>query len=212
VKGILASILLIIILGASSCIPFKRSEYRKTDDSIAAQAIFPTDSSYLYRTSIKLYDQYFSGLMYLKTLDENHYRTIFLNEMGIKFFDFEFQKSADTSFTVHYIMEPLNKKSLIKVIRKDMEMLFYKEDASKSKTFRSDSNLVFINNKGLSKTYNFTDNNGKSQRLIEKGWIKTKKEVSLVYKKEIPAKKILIQHKNIKLSLEFKFLKYINSR
>jgi len=46
---------------------------------------------------------------------------VFSNEAGFKFFDFEFAK--DGNFKVFYIIDQMNKKAVIKTLRKDFEII-----------------------------------------------------------------------------------------
>ena len=56
----------------------------------------------------------------IKPFPQNIYRVIFTTEVGIKLFDFEISKD---SFTVHYCLDKLNKKPVLKILEKDFRTL-----------------------------------------------------------------------------------------
>lgn len=65
-----------------------------------------------------------SGLLFFKTLEDSSLRVVFQNQMGISFFDFGWDTKGN--FTVYQIMEQMNKPALIKTLRKDFELLLFK--------------------------------------------------------------------------------------
>ena len=65
-----------------------------------------------------------SGILYLKTLDDKSTRVIFQSEMGATLFDFGWDKND--SFQVYSIIDQMNKAPLIKVLKKDFELLLVK--------------------------------------------------------------------------------------
>jgi len=65
-----------------------------------------------------------SGLLFFKTLENGTVRAIYQNEMGLTFFDFEWDK-AD-SFKINKLIPQFNKPAVVKVLRKDMELFLMK--------------------------------------------------------------------------------------
>jgi hypothetical protein len=73
-----------------------------------------------YSASIDVYGKHLSGLLLIKELDGN-YRTVFTNEAGVTFFDFEFSKEG--SFSVKRVIRQLDRKAVINVLRDDFSLL-----------------------------------------------------------------------------------------
>lgn len=161
-------------------------------------------SSYIYKANINLYDNYFSGLIIIKPQEKSH-RIVFLNEIGMKFFDIEL---LPDSFKVHHIFEPMNKKMFIKLLVSDIKFILMNDINSDIKYLRekkSDSDV--IKPKGKKEVYYFDKKTHLPQKavrysLIRKNTFMTYKE----YKDDIP-KKISINHKNIKFAMEMTFVK-----
>lgn len=65
--------------------------------------------------------KHFSGITVIKPLDRGNNRVIMITETGLKILDMEF--FPDSAPAVHYIMEPLNKKMLIRVLSRDLSMI-----------------------------------------------------------------------------------------
>jgi len=78
----------------------------------------------LYKTDIVIYSNNLTGITVIKKVDSS-IRVVSISEMGMKYFDFEFTFNQQMEPIVHYIMEPLNKKLLINMIKKDFGLLFY---------------------------------------------------------------------------------------
>jgi hypothetical protein len=85
--------------------------------------IFPAEyEKGLFRISLDIGKHHLTGLLFLKKTTDSTYRMVFSNEPGIRFFDLEF---SDKDLTVHYIFPALDKKMLIKLLRKDFQALFF---------------------------------------------------------------------------------------
>ena len=78
------------------------------------------DIDYIYKASINVYGNHFSGLLILKKIEESKHRVAFTTEMGNKLFDFTF---AENSFQVNFILDQLNRKMLINVLKNDFKVL-----------------------------------------------------------------------------------------
>lgn len=65
-----------------------------------------------------------SGLLFFKQLEDGSVRVVFQNQMGVSFFDFGWDTA--NVFTVYQVVEQMNKPALIKTLKKDFELLLYK--------------------------------------------------------------------------------------
>lgn len=98
--------------------------YRNAEDMGVNDPItwFQCDScQYVYKTTIDVLKNHFSGLMVMKAMDSSTHRVVMITEVGLKIFDLEFSHGKEP--VVHYIMEPLNRKMLIKTLKNDIGLL-----------------------------------------------------------------------------------------
>ena len=65
-----------------------------------------------------------SGLLVMKEMPEGGTRIVFQNQMGLTYFDFGWDQ-ADR-FEVHSVIEQMNKPALLKLLKKDFELLLFK--------------------------------------------------------------------------------------
>ncbi len=136
---------LIMIISGTSC---SHSGYKKLEDSdefsISSIYIFGEGFSLAkYRTNFSFYGRNISGITLIKKLD-NSYRVVSMSELGMKYFDFEFPFDENKSEIIHYIMEPMNKKLLVKMLVRDIGMLFYLPEVNSSKVRISDDSIYSL--------------------------------------------------------------------
>jgi len=94
-----------------------------------------------YKISVDVVGKHVSGLLLIKYMPDSSTRIVFTNEMGLSFFDFGF--SQDNGFTVYHIVPQMNKKALIKTLRKDFELIMFRNmDRNKSYNLM-DSPIVY---------------------------------------------------------------------
>lgn len=65
-----------------------------------------------------------SGLLFFKQFPDGSERVVFQNQMGITYFDFGWDQSG--SFRVHQVITQMDKPALIKTLKKDIELLLFK--------------------------------------------------------------------------------------
>jgi hypothetical protein len=73
-----------------------------------------------YRTTVDVLNKHLSGILIFKWQDDQSIRTVFINEMGVTFFDLSFY--ADR-YVYNSIMESLDKKAVRLSLAKDIGML-----------------------------------------------------------------------------------------
>ncbi|MEP7143593.1 MAG: hypothetical protein ABI707_12015 [Ferruginibacter sp.] len=136
----------IILLGCSSAY---RHLQPATGDAGDLQKFKPMFSVAMYRTSVDVVGNHLSGILLIKKMPDSSTRMVFSNEIGFKFFDFEF--SAGGGFKVFSIVKQMNKKPVIKTLRKDFELIMMDETANTNVLIRKDSGLIY---------YTFHNSNG----------------------------------------------------
>lgn len=105
----------------SSCASQYKSLQDASGDINCLQKFKPVFVSALYNTQVNVVGKHLSGLLLIKTMPDSSIRMVFSNEMGFKFFDFGF--AANGHFTVFSIIKQMNKKAVIKTLRKDFELV-----------------------------------------------------------------------------------------
>lgn len=113
----------VVLLFASCATPYKGLLEQKPTSSV--YRFQPDFNKALYRCIVDgkfiLKKFHLSGLLFFKELKNGTIRAIFQNEMGIAFFDFEWDNQKN--FKVKQVMPQLDKEAVLKTLQKDLEML-----------------------------------------------------------------------------------------
>ncbi|HEY9261698.1 hypothetical protein [Chitinophaga sp.] len=88
----------------------------------------PQFNSTLYSTQVDILKHHLSGLLFFKQMPDSSIRVVFANEMGFKFFDFEFDKQGN--FTKHYLLAKMDKKAVVKTLQQDFALVLLHPDLS----------------------------------------------------------------------------------
>jgi len=195
-------ILLIFIIFMQSCV---HTNLHKVSNSFEYKKVLSdTSKTYIYRASLNLYDNDFSGIIIIKPQANNN-RIVFINEIGMKFFDFEFSKET---YKVNYIFKPLNKKVFVKLLINDFRFILM-NNLKKSNDFykykKTEFNVVKPKNKKV--LYFFNKDNLFPTKGIKFSILR--RIVFLSYNKyinEVPHE-IKIRHKNIKFEMKMEFIR-----
>jgi hypothetical protein len=121
---------LVMVIFLSSCSSIYKGLPSVNGDVTCIQQFKPRFTAGLYKAQVEVVGRHLSGLLLLKIMPDSSTRLVFTSETGFKFFDFEF--AADGSFKVYQVIKELNKKAVIKTLRKDFELiLLYHTPAAK---------------------------------------------------------------------------------
>ncbi len=135
----------------------------------------------LYKTQVDVVGKHLSGILLIKQMPDSSTRILFTNEMGFKFFDFEWKK--DGAFKVHYMFDKMNKKPVIKTLKKDFELVLMNTLNRPSETiFQQDGNIYhrFKEAKG----YNYYITNPGCDELLRIENASTRKTIVSVIMKD----------------------------
>src|SRR5690606_1262550 len=83
-----------------------------------------------------------SGLLFLKQFEDGTDRVVFQSQMGNTFFDFGWD--YEDQFTVHRIIAQMDKPALIATLRKDFELLLFKNLPEQASGFYTDGNYHYL--------------------------------------------------------------------
>src|SRR5450432_1006082 len=129
---------LVILLGCSSAYKHLQAT---TGDARDLQKFKPAFSVALYRTGVDVVGNHLSGILLIKRMPDSSMRMVFSNEIGFKFFDFEFSKGG--GFKVFSIVKQMNKKPVIKTLRKDFELIMMEGIDTANVLIRKDAELIY---------------------------------------------------------------------
>lgn len=131
------------------------------------QQFKPAFTSSLYYTTVNVVGNHLSGLLLIKKMPDSSTRLVFSNEMGFKFFDFEFR--PDGSFKVYAVIKQLNKKAVLKTLRKDFELILMEHLKGDDVSVHSSNDLIYYvapQTKGYN--YYITDRTGDKLVRLER--------------------------------------------
>jgi uncharacterized membrane protein len=153
----------------------------------------------LYKMGLHISSKYFGGLMYVKPINNNKISIVFISELGLKYFKFTLDVKNDSIHT-DYVMEFLNRKSLIKLLKSDIKLLFAHHNIIREK--ECGKNAVKIKtDQGKYKKITEADN---EIVIKELGFLFNKRKISII------DDKISVKHNSIiRLKFKLRFLKHI---
>ena len=198
---LLLSSYLFLFLG---CSPVYRQMQTATGNINGLSKFKPSFSVALYKTEVEVVGNHLGGMLLIKKMPDSSTRLVFSNEMGFKFFDFEF--APDGNFKVYSIMKQLNKKAVLKTIQKDFELILMERLDSAALSIRTNNGLtyyVFPQTTGFN--YYITDSTGNELVRMERA-SKRKTVVEAImkdYKNGIPDT-IGISHKTFNFTIGLK--------
>lgn len=196
--------LISLIVVLQGCAP---SPYNNLTASAASSSCLekfrPEITSVLYNSHINVVGKHLSGLLIFKKMDDQSTRVVFSNEMGVKFFDFEFKQDG---FKVIYCMDKLNKKPVIRQLRKDIGMLLFHEINILNASVKSNTHENYFGFKnGKETNYYITSQDCNELKRIENANSKKKKIIAnlTAYKKGMPDS-VYISHENFEFNISLK--------
>jgi hypothetical protein len=163
----------------------------------------PVIATVLYNTSVNVTGNHLSGLLIMKTMPDSSLRLVFSSETGFKFFDFEF---SQRNFKVHYIINKMDKKSVIKTLRKDFQLvLMNMPEGAGGYTLKNDSNNYYTFPNGKDHYYYITDPGCTELLSMERGSKRKKvtEAVAMNYQAGVPDS-IHIRHSGFEFEIALK--------
>lgn len=125
-----------------SCSPAHKQMQAVTADINSIQKFRPAFTVALYTATVDVMGNHLSGLLLIKKMPDSSTRMVFSNEMGFTFFDFEF--AADGDFKVYSIIKKMNKRSVIKTLQHDFELVLMNRLSSTEASVRSNNGLLYF--------------------------------------------------------------------
>lgn len=202
-RNLLSISIFCLIIGCSHS-PYQNLQ-TSTVNSSCLNYFKPNFNSVLYNAHINVVGKHLSGLLLFKTMPDQTTRVVFSNEMGVKFFDFEYSSSG---FKVLYIISQLDRKAVVKQLKADIGLVIMHDiDISSAKTMENKDQLYFAFFSGKEQTYYLTDTSCTKLIRIENA-SKNKKKIiiNLTDYKGGMADSIYIAHQNFEFNISLKQL------
>ena len=153
-RYLLLSSWLLVLFG---CSPVYKKMQPVTVSASGLQKFKPAFKVALYSTKVDVVGNHLSGLLLIKKMPDSSIRMVFSNEIGFKFFDFEFAPNGN--FKVYSVIKQMNKKPVLITLRKDFELILMERLDSAAVSIRRSNNgllyYVFPETKGYN--YYITD-------------------------------------------------------
>ncbi|GIV32765.1 MAG: hypothetical protein KatS3mg031_0300 [Chitinophagales bacterium] len=192
---------------SSLCFIFYSCQVQKslTPELTTEPCIFRLTDSHetvIYNTKIDFRDQHYSGLLLLKTIN-NERRAVFTNEMGFKYFDFSFPSSG--GFRVEYSIPPLKRRFLLHILRADIALLMIRGFYHNTFCSIQKGDTIILSEKGTRKyTTYFADS---TCTRVQKGAFYSGKRLkaSAIFGGDqyMPPDSVKILHHGIDLTIQF---------
>ncbi len=122
------NIVMLLILLQGCALPYKGLQKEDSSQHPSALRFKPSFDKKLYRCVVDgraVFKKFhLSGLLFFKDMHDGSTRVVFQNEMGLTFFDFEWDRTD--SFQVRQVIAQLDKPAIIRTLQKDMSLLLMK--------------------------------------------------------------------------------------
>ncbi len=160
------------------------------------------DSSLLFTASIKLYNKYYSGLIFLKQTDSVTSHLVFVTELGMKMFDYQIQNNQ---FKLDYVFEPLNQPRILNLLESDFKLILLQGLLNQeAEIFEKNGRIYKIN-----KSYYQVNSKSKNiEKIRVKNGLFSGIKVQFTNSDSLAAENIQLKHKGfINLSIELTKIK-----
>lgn len=161
------------------------------------------EMDYVYKANITIYGNELSGIFIAKKINDTTHRVVFTTEFGNKLLDFEI---SEKDFKVNSIVEELDRKILINTLKNDFRLLLKNSYVVKQQFDNEESKVYLIENDKTNNYLFILKADNRLNKIVNT--TKRKERINLFFTSEnnIFATKIVIQHYNIKLRIEFNYL------
>lgn len=154
---------------------------------------------YLYKANLSLYKKEFSGILIVKKLGTDRHRVAFTTEMGNKIFDFTF--TDDDGFKVNYILNQIDKKPIIKLLKNDFRLLT-QESRTIAKAYTYKGDRVYEVEKDI---YFYRDaKSGKLKQIVRTKRTKAQLSIRFPLVNGAHAERIEVVHRDIDLTISLR--------
>jgi phosphoribosylformylglycinamidine (FGAM) synthase PurS component len=162
------------------------------------------ETDYVYKANINVYGNELSGIFIAKRINNATHRIVFTTEFGNKLMDFEI---SETDFKVNSIVSELDRKILLNTLKADFRLLL-RSQFTVTQQFGNPQNTVYKSDEGNRFNYLFVSKaDAKLLKIVQTSARKEKINISFTTENNTFAQQIIIQHRDIKLRIEFNYFK-----
>lgn len=129
------------LLTLLSCLPAYKKWQAVNGNAQALQKFKPAFTVALYNIKVDVVGNHLSGLLLIKKMPDSTVRIVFSNEIGFTFFDFEFANNGN--FKVYSVIKQMNKKPVLKTLRKDFELILMQRLDKAAVSVRKNNGLLY---------------------------------------------------------------------
>lgn len=194
-----------------SCSPVPTKGYSKQTkkDQQFTPVFNDTFQKALYKVEISYGSKNISGMAIIKKMDENQtFRTVFMSETGLKYFDFEYFQNDST--VVHYMMDAMNRKKIIRILTKDLGLILKRNPDQKLLTYFSCENPsdgLMIKEKQKGRNFFYFEEPGKQpSKICHRASFSPSTNIEINYNPERIPSKIVFTHGIINFKMELKLI------
>jgi hypothetical protein len=158
-----------------------------------------------FTASIDVVGKHLSGLLFVKKMDDQSYRVVFTNEIGVEFFDFGFDASG--AFKVYDVIPQLDKKAVINTLRKDFELMLGLPFRGTPEVLQQGDEIYYRYNQKKEAAYFITDRDCASLQRMELGSSRKRKVTVMLSGNELEAPdSVSIHHHTFGMDIRLKKL------
>ncbi len=205
-RYLLISMVCILFLGCKVTTVKNYSKSDITTTAVAKNLYFANSAiDYVYKTNVEVYGTNFSGILIIKKTALETHRMVFTSQFGSTFFDIELGKE---SYKINTIVKQLDRKIILNTLIRDFSLLV-KEIAPVVEKYYNQEYEVLKNKQNTYSNYYFYEKKDvRLHKIVQTTRSKEKFDIIFndITDDEI-AKKITIDHKNIKLKIELNALR-----
>ncbi len=187
-------LLFISFLFPAACRPAYPLLHTGNFDRRCFQKFVPDFRTQWYKASVDVGKKHFGGLLLIKKDSGSSIRTVFTNEGGATFFDFEFGPGSPK---VNFTMRSLNKAPVIRTLQNDLELILMRYEGDPQAQLLSDEKSNYLKVSKDKKTiYLVATKDCRQLDRIEEVW-GGKKKVEVIlkgYSQQVPDSVSVIHH------------------
>lgn len=205
-KNLVLSSILIALL--SGCSYHQFSGFQRTSEPVIGltdiRPWFTFDPGYyLFNADIDIYKNHFGGMMVIKYQENGNCRVVYLTEVGIKVFDMEFFRNGD--FKLHYCLEALNRKIIIRTLRNDLDLMLADISSDNELKLLVDQkqykSLFISRDHSIKKYYSLDNNSGRTEEILTRNWLRKKVEIKYFSNNHTDIDSVRLKHNDIRLQI-----------
>jgi len=185
-SSLLASFFLLALLGcAINQLDLSIGENR--DETVSLLMPFSQqEMEAIYKAQIDISGQYYSGIIAISSKTSENPRIVFINELGMKFFEVEISSKG---LTVKHAIEPFQRRPVISILEEMFTPLFLKlehDELGVAMIDDSEEYIVYQVKRNGNLFYFINHSSGRIERIEKIGWFTRKMITQINYEGQLP--------------------------